>query len=61
MTKILCIESSTDICSVSITDEDASKVALFQSTGMYSHAEELTVLVDKCMRESGLQYKELNA
>ncbi len=61
MAKILCLETSTKVCSVCIAmDGQAKFISEFDSDG-YSHAEKLNVLIAECMDTAGLAFSELDA
>lgn len=58
---ILCIETSTKICSVAIVQE-GKVLALKESCDeSYSHAENLTVFIEKACKQSNILLKEIDA
>ncbi len=57
---ILNIESSTNMCSVSIAVDGAAQVSRSINEG-YSHAEKLAVFVDEVIKESGIQLNQLDS
>jgi tRNA threonylcarbamoyladenosine biosynthesis protein TsaB len=57
---ILNIESSTGICSVSITSGN-QVIAFRESRNNRSHAAVLTVFIDEMIRETGLAFTDLSA
>ena len=61
MALILCIESTTTNCSVSIArDGEVISIKEDASSG-YSHGEQLHPFIDNVLKKSGLQKKELQA
>lgn len=60
MTHILCIETATEICSISISDNDRCLICREDDKGN-SHAEKIMQLIDESLRESGLKPKDLDA
>ena len=60
MTKILCIETATDICSVSLS-HDGKTIALAETAKGFSHASTLTILIQNCLDEVNLTLNELDA
>jgi len=57
---ILCIETSTDVCSTALV-EDGAVVAHKEVFGTNAHASTLTPLIEKMMEESGKTMKEIDA
>lgn len=57
---ILCIETSTAVCSVALVD-NAEVVALKESTDGQNHAEKITLFIDDIMKEAGISYNDLDA
>jgi tRNA threonylcarbamoyladenosine biosynthesis protein TsaB len=57
---ILNIESSTGVCSVSISSENRI-LSFRQSREGRSHAALLTVFIDQAMKEAGLEFRDLSA
>ena len=57
---ILCLETSTAVCSVSLVDK-GNVVALRESLDGQNHAEKITVFIDEVMKEAGVAYKDLDA
>ncbi len=60
MTHILNIESSTDICSISIAIDGETKY-IKESKEPRSHTRLMTILIKECMDEAGLSFSELDA
>ena len=60
MTKILNIETSTEICSVCISENDIPLYSKETHEG-YQHASFLTTYIDHCLKISGVKMKDLNA
>lgn len=57
---ILCIESSTDVCSVALFEGKRLR-AFSESTEVNRHAELLAVLIDDLMKIEGVAFKDLSA
>ncbi len=57
---ILCIETSTAVCSVALVDK-GDVIALKESLDGQNHAEKITVFIDEMMKETRMSYKELDA
>lgn len=60
MAKILNIETSTEICSVCISD-NGQLLAFSESHEGYNHASNLTIFIQKCLKDAGLKMEELDA
>ncbi|HET8809017.1 MAG TPA: tRNA (adenosine(37)-N6)-threonylcarbamoyltransferase complex dimerization subunit type 1 TsaB [Flavobacteriaceae bacterium] len=60
MAKILCIETATTNCSVSVAI-DGKLIALKENSGSYSHAEKLHLFIEEAMKKASLNLKELDA
>lgn len=60
MTKILCIESATQVCSVSLT-EDGIVTGLLESGNTNDHAANLTIFVGKLLNKARLKITDLDA
>lgn len=60
MSKILCLETATDICSVSLS-HDGETIALAETAKGFSHASTLTLLIQDCLDEVSLTLNELDA
>lgn len=61
MVRILHIETATKICSVGLS-EDGKLISIEEeSSDQYIHAERLTVLIEKIMKEKGLLFSDLSA
>lgn len=60
MSKILCIETATEICSVSLS-HDGKTIALAETDKGFSHASTLTILIQKCLDETNLSLNDLDA
>ncbi len=60
MTTILCIETSTDICSVCVA-RDRKVFSIRETARSYSHSEVITVLIEECLDEAGIVMKDLDA
>lgn len=57
---ILCLETSTAVCSVALV-ENGNVVALRESLDGQNHAEKITLFIDEVMKEAGVAYKDLDA
>ena len=57
---ILCLETSTAVCSVALVD-NGNVVALRESLDGQNHAEKITIFIDEVMKEAGVAYKDLDA
>ena len=60
MAKILIIETTTEICSVSIS-EAGKLLALEENFEGFNHASKLTIFIQNCLNKSGLQMNDLDA
>jgi len=60
LTHILCIETTTDICSVCIAT-DGLLVSMRETPRSYSHSEVITVFIEECLIEAGISASELAA
>jgi len=60
MPGILCIETSSECCSVSVCDDDGIKAFKF-SEEKYSHASELTILIENALKDCQYKMKDLAA
>lgn len=57
---ILCLETSTRLCSVALCDKDGV-IALRESDDSKSHASQLTLLADEVLRSAGINVSNLQA
>ena len=57
---ILCLESATDVCSVAITQGHDVICELSLDEGQ-QHSSQLTILIDQCLENAGLQRHQLSA
>lgn len=60
MALILNIESATEICSICIS-RDEQILALKEASGPNEHAKIITLLIDECLKISGLTLKDMDA
>lgn len=60
MNHILCLETSTDICSVALFNE-VNLISFRETKEKNAHSSRLTVMIDELMQEAGLDYKCLSA
>ena len=49
---ILCLETSTAVCSVALVDK-SDVIALRESLDGQNHAEKITIFIDEVMKEAG--------
>ncbi len=59
MINILNIETATDICSIAIS-ANGKQLSLAESTEAYQHAAQITLLIDKCLQQSGLSMSHID-
>lgn len=57
---ILCLETSTAVCSVALV-ENGNVIALRESLDGQNHAEKITVFIDEVMKEANVSYRDLDA
>lgn len=60
MSKILCIETSTEVCSVSLADQ-GEIIAFKENLNGLSHSKLLTVYIDDILKENDLKVSDLDA
>ncbi|MBQ2852671.1 MAG: tRNA (adenosine(37)-N6)-threonylcarbamoyltransferase complex dimerization subunit type 1 TsaB [Bacteroidales bacterium] len=60
MSMILCLETSTAVCSVALVD-NSNVIALRESLDGQNHAEKITIFIDEVMKEANISYNELEA
>lgn len=60
MTHILCIETSTTVCSVCVTADD-KVLAQKEINNGFSHAENLHIFMEEVLKEANLAIKQINA
>lgn len=58
--KLLNIETATEICSISISD-NAKILALQESNAPFSHTAQLTILIDNALKQLGLPLSSIDA
>ena len=58
--KILCIETSTSVCSISLVNE-AQVIITKESQENYEHASKITILIREALLETAIQKKEVDA
>ncbi len=61
MALILCIETSTKVCSVGLAQEGKVLKCLEDTSAGYSHAEMLNVLIEEVLRKGQKKFSELDA
>lgn len=61
MAYILCLETSTTNCSVSLANEHGLISCIEDYDNQYSHAERLHGFIDKILKQSDLEMSDLNA
>lgn len=57
---ILCLETSTAVCSVALV-EDGKTIVLRESLDGQNHAEKITVFIDEVMKEANVSYHDIDA
>ena len=57
---ILCLETSTAVCSVALI-KNGNVIALRESLDGQNHAEKITIFIDEVMKEANVAYKDLDA
>ena len=57
---ILCLETSTAVCSVALV-ENGKVIALRESLDGQNHAEKITIFIDEVMKEANVSYRDLDA
>lgn len=60
MTRILHIETTTDICSIGIS-QDEQLIALQEITEFAEHASKITLLIEACLQEAKMSMQDLDA
>jgi len=60
VTYILCIETTTDICSVCLAG-DSKVIAIRETARSFSHSEVIAVFIDECLKEANITPNELSA
>lgn len=60
MSLLLHIETATQNCSVSLSD-NGKLLVLKEETGRYTHAENLSLFIKNILTESGVEFKQLSA
>ncbi|MEI6436524.1 MAG: tRNA (adenosine(37)-N6)-threonylcarbamoyltransferase complex dimerization subunit type 1 TsaB, partial [Bacteroidota bacterium] len=60
MALILCLETATRVCSVSLS-RNASLLGIRESESPNVHSSKLTVFIDEMMKEAGHTFQELDA
>lgn len=61
MALILCIETSTRVCSVGISGNGQTLTLAEDKSSRYAHAEQLNVLIKEVLEKSGKRFDELDA
>ena len=61
MDYFLCIETSTEVCSVAIGNNEEGLLTTSDYARENSHSETITLQIEDCMQELGLSYAELSA
>lgn len=57
---ILNIETSTDICSICIS-QDGAVLSMKETERSYSHSEVIAVFIEECIKEAGIEITDLDA
>ena len=58
---ILCIETSTKVCSVAIAENGVIRALAEDNEDEYTHAEKLNLLIGKVLKEGKIKFKDLTA
>ena len=61
MALILCIETSTKNCSVSISENGKIIDCIENQNDKYSHSEELTIFISELLKNNNIDFKDLDA
>ena len=61
MALILCIETSTKNCSVSISENGKIIDSIENRNDKYSHSEELTIFISELLKNNNIDFKDLDA
>lgn len=61
MPRILLIETATEVCSVALCHENGKLLGAEEDNSGFAHAEKLTVLIDKLLNKTGVEFSQLNA
>ncbi len=61
MAHILCIETSTKVCSVCLAKDGVVLAIAEDNENAYTHAEKLNVLIDKVLTDSDLKFANIHA
>lgn len=61
MALLLCIETSTKVCSVAIGNNDELLVYKEMNSGEFSHAENLNYFIEACLNDSKISFDQLDA
>ena len=57
---ILCLETSTDVCSVAIC-QNGQLLSCVEQVNTQNHAEEITLMINKSLKEAKISLQELSA
>ncbi|MBK8635990.1 MAG: tRNA (adenosine(37)-N6)-threonylcarbamoyltransferase complex dimerization subunit type 1 TsaB [Saprospiraceae bacterium] len=57
---ILCLETSTDVCSVAIC-QNGQLLSCVEQVNTQNHAEEITIMIDQSLKEAKISLHELSA
>ncbi len=60
MSLILNIETATDVCSIGLSNE-GKLLSIQESSEAYQHASQITILIEKCIKNAGVGLSELDA
>jgi len=61
MAKILCLETATTNCSVSLGVHGEVKALVEENSPNYSHSEQLHVFIEQAIKKAGLSFSDLDA
>ncbi|MFZ1790792.1 MAG: tRNA (adenosine(37)-N6)-threonylcarbamoyltransferase complex dimerization subunit type 1 TsaB, partial [Saprospiraceae bacterium] len=57
---ILCLETSTDVCSVAIC-QNGQLLSCVEQVNTQNHAEDITMMIDQSLKEAKISLQELSA
>jgi len=60
-TRILCIDTSLDVCSVALIGGDDNEVLFLEEKGLNIHSARLTLMIENLVAKAGLQITQLDA
>ena len=57
---ILCLETATPVCSVALNN-GTQTLSLRERKGQNAHSEKITIFIDEILKETGIEYHQLDA